>query len=51
MRFRTEPEIRSSLEAAGFDVDRVYGGWSREPVGLSEDGELIVVAVLRPDAR
>jgi ubiquinone/menaquinone biosynthesis C-methylase UbiE len=50
MRFRTEQEIRSSLETAGFDVDRIYGGWSRESVGLSEDGELIVVAVLRPGA-
>jgi SAM-dependent methyltransferase len=51
MRFRGEREIRSDLEAAGFDVDRVYGGWSREQVGLSEDGELIVVAVVRPNGR
>jgi ubiquinone/menaquinone biosynthesis C-methylase UbiE len=51
LRFRTEQEIRVSLEAAGFDVDRIYGGWSREPVGLSQDGELIVVAVVRPDSR
>jgi ubiquinone/menaquinone biosynthesis C-methylase UbiE len=51
LRFRTEREIRSSLEAAGFDVDRVYGGWSREPVGLSQDGEFIVIAVVRPDVR
>jgi SAM-dependent methyltransferase len=51
MRFRSEREIRSGLEAAGFDVDRVYGGWSREPVGLSQDGELIVVAVVRPGNR
>ena len=51
MRFRGEREIRSDLEAAGFDVDRVYGGWSREQVGLSDDGELIVVAVVRPNGR
>jgi ubiquinone/menaquinone biosynthesis C-methylase UbiE len=51
LRFRSEREIRSSLEAAGFDVDQIYGGWSREPVGLSEDGELIVVAVVRPGSR
>jgi hypothetical protein len=51
MRFRSEREIRASLEEAGFDVDRIYGGWSREPVGLSEDGELIVVAVVRPNGR
>lgn len=51
MRFRSEREIRSSLEATGFDVDRIYGGWSRERVGLSEDGELIVVAVVQPNGR
>jgi SAM-dependent methyltransferase len=50
LRFRTERELRASLEAAGFDVDRIYGGWAREPVGLSEDGELVVVAVVRPPA-
>ena len=48
MRFRSEEELRSDVEGAGFDVDRVYGGWSREPVGSSDDGELIVVAVVRP---
>jgi SAM-dependent methyltransferase len=48
LRFRTEAELRVALEAAGFDVDRVYGGWAREPVGLSADGELVVVAVVRP---
>jgi SAM-dependent methyltransferase len=50
LRFRTEEELRVSIEAAGFDVDRVYGGWAREPVGLSTDGELVVVAVVRPRA-
>jgi SAM-dependent methyltransferase len=44
MRFRTEDELRSSLSAAGFRVDQLYGGWGREPAGLG-DGELIVVAV------
>jgi SAM-dependent methyltransferase len=48
LRFRTENELRASLDAAGFDVDQIYGGWAREPVGLSDDGELIVVAVVRP---
>ncbi len=48
MRFRTEHELRASVEAAGFDVDRIYGGWAREPVGLGQDGELIVIAVVRP---
>ncbi|MBM2615231.1 class I SAM-dependent methyltransferase [Actinoplanes sp. LDG1-06] len=51
LRFRSESEIRTTVEAAGFDVDRVYGGWSREPVGTGEDGELIVVAVARPQGR
>jgi ubiquinone/menaquinone biosynthesis C-methylase UbiE len=46
LRFRTEPELRDSLESAGFAVDAVYGGWSREPVG-DGDGELIVVASRR----
>jgi ubiquinone/menaquinone biosynthesis C-methylase UbiE len=49
LRFRTEEELRGSVEAAGFDVDRVYGGWAREPVGLGADGEFIVLAVVRPD--
>ena len=44
MRFRTEEDLRDALWTAGFRVDRVYGGWGREPVGLSEDGELIVIA-------
>jgi len=46
LRFRTEPELRDSLETAGFTVEAVYGGWSREPVG-DGDGELIVVATRR----
>ncbi|MFC7532680.1 class I SAM-dependent methyltransferase [Actinoplanes sp. GCM10030250] len=45
LRFRGEEELRDSLWTAGFRVDRVYGGWGREPVGLSADGELIVIAV------
>ena len=48
IRFRTEAELRSSVEGAGFDVDRVYGGWAREPAGLSSDGELLLIAVARP---
>ncbi|MET0426727.1 MAG: class I SAM-dependent methyltransferase [Actinoplanes sp.] len=48
LRFRSEEELRTTVEAAGFDVDRIYGGWSREPVGSSDDGELIVVALARP---
>ncbi|MFD7657105.1 class I SAM-dependent methyltransferase [Actinosynnema sp. NPDC059797] len=43
MRFRTEEELRGSLSAAGFTVDRVYGGRRREPVG-APDGEFLVIA-------
>jgi SAM-dependent methyltransferase len=46
LRFRTESELRGSVESAGFAVEAVYGGWSREPVGAG-DGELVVVARLR----
>jgi len=49
LRFRTEQELRSSLEEHGFEVEAVYGGWAREPVGAG-DGELVVVARLRPPA-
>jgi ubiquinone/menaquinone biosynthesis C-methylase UbiE len=48
LRFRSEEELRAAVEEAGFDVDRVYGGWAREAPGLGEDGELIMVAVVRP---
>ncbi|MGK5684619.1 class I SAM-dependent methyltransferase [Actinoplanes sp. URMC 104] len=51
LRFRSESELRTTVEAAGFDVDTVYGGWAREPVGAGEDGELIVTAVARPQGR
>ena len=46
LRFRSEGELRSSLAAAGFDVEEVYGGWGREPGGEG-DGELLVVAHTR----
>jgi SAM-dependent methyltransferase len=51
LRFRTEQELRSTVEDAGFDIDRVYGGWQREPAGLGNDGELIFLAVARPGGR
>jgi len=46
LRFRSEPELRASVESAGFAIEAIYGGWSREPVG-DGDGELIVVATRR----
>ncbi|GAA4574944.1 class I SAM-dependent methyltransferase [Micromonospora coerulea] len=44
LRFRTEEELQAALGNAGFTVERIHGGWDREPVGASDDGELIVVA-------
>lgn len=43
LRFRSEESLRSDLAAAGFTVERMYGGWHGEPVGAG-DGELLVVA-------
>ncbi|MFJ2738668.1 methyltransferase domain-containing protein [Streptomyces sp. NPDC087440] len=44
LRFRPEPTLRTSLAEAGFTVEQIYGGWHREPVGTSPDGEFVVVA-------
>jgi ubiquinone/menaquinone biosynthesis C-methylase UbiE len=46
LRFRPETTLRSTLEAAGFEIEHIYGGWHREPVGQG-DGEFIVVARAR----
>jgi SAM-dependent methyltransferase len=43
LRFRSEQEVRASLENAGFRVEQIYGGWNREPAGAG-DGELLVIA-------
>jgi len=43
LRFRSERDIRSSLAAAGFLIEHIYGGWKREPVGAG-DGELLILA-------
>ncbi len=43
LRFRTEDQVRSSVQGAGFRVESIYGGWHHEPVG-SGDGELLVIA-------
>jgi 2-polyprenyl-3-methyl-5-hydroxy-6-metoxy-1,4-benzoquinol methylase len=43
LRFRTENELRSSLQAAGFAVEQIYGGWNRQPAGEG-DGEFLVIA-------
>ena len=43
LRFRSEQEIRRSLEDAGFAVESIWGNWDRSPVGPGSD-ELIVLA-------
>jgi hypothetical protein len=43
LRFRSESVLREALGAAGFVVDRIYGGWDRDPIG-HPDGEFLVVA-------
>jgi SAM-dependent methyltransferase len=43
LRFWSEQRLRQSLIDASFTIERVHGGWRREPVG-SGDGELIFVA-------
>ena len=48
LRFRGLNQIQSSLQVAGFSVEQVYGGWSRQPSGVG-DGEFLVVATRQPD--
>lgn len=43
LAFRSEPKLREDLEAAGFAIERVLGGWGAEAVG-DGPGELIVIA-------
>jgi len=43
LRFRTEEDLRASLTSAGFEVDAIYGGWRRQPIGQG-DGEHLVIA-------
>ena len=46
LRFRTEREIRNSLEQAGFQVHHVYGGWHRQ--SLSSKSRVMVFVAQRP---
>lgn len=43
LAFRTQAELTRDVEAAGFAVEAVYGGWRREPVGAGA-GELVLLA-------
>jgi SAM-dependent methyltransferase len=49
LRFRTEPELRASLAAAGFAEPELNGAWDGSPVGRTSR-ELIVVAAAAPAA-
>lgn len=42
-RFRSAGTVRRSVEAAGFTIEHMYGGWHREPLGEGT-GEIVVVA-------
>jgi SAM-dependent methyltransferase len=46
LRFRSEPDLRASLGAAGFEVETVHGDWDGTPVGPTSP-ELIVTAFRR----
>ena len=46
LRFRTEQEIRNSLEQVGFQVCHVYGGWHHEP--LSSKSRVMVFVAQHP---
>lgn len=43
LRFRSADELRTSLAAAGFTVEHIFGGWQRQPEGAG-DGEFLVVS-------
>ncbi len=40
LRFRSEDELRSSLLAAGYAVEQIYGGWNREPAGAETSARI-----------
>lgn len=43
LRFRSVLDLRTSLAGAGLEIEHIYGGWQREPIGEG-DGEFLVVA-------
>jgi len=47
LRFRTEHEIRTSLEQAGFQIKHVYGGWRHEP--FTNQSRIMVFVAQRPE--
>ena len=43
MRWCSAEDVRAAVTDADLEVDEIYGGWKREPIG-ADDGELIVIA-------
>ena len=43
MRWRRAEDVRAAVTDADLEVDEIYGGWEREPIG-ADDGELLVIA-------
>jgi SAM-dependent methyltransferase len=48
LRFRTEQEIRNSLEQVGFQIRHVYGGWHYE--ALTSKSRVMVFVAQRPES-
>lgn len=46
LRFRSEKEIRTSLQEAGFAVENIWGDWDRGPLGPDADEMIVVARVL-----
>lgn len=44
LRFRSPEEITTSVEAAGFVIEDMWGGWAREPFAASTSLEMIMLA-------
>jgi hypothetical protein len=42
LRFRTYEELEASLHDAGFDIERMYGGWDRSPF-QSHSPEIVLI--------
>lgn len=47
LRFRTEQEIRKSLERVGFQVQHIYGGWRKE--AFTNQSRMMVFVAQRPE--
>jgi len=48
LKFRTEKEIRTSLEKVGFQIKHVYGNWKYEP--FNNQSQIMVFVAQRPQS-